>query len=147
MADKTANSNTTVDTDEELLESVAADTVSTTTSTAKPYISKGGWELVSRGDLRQIPIQSVRAVTTGKDDNKVTKYIINELYWGNKAPGEDDGFVVVQSVSLERGKEKQTNVNVVSYAKSSAKMTNEAKIQTIIGNDPAFAMALATLLK
>lgn len=104
------------------------------------------WNVISRGEVFQKPIISVKSVEV----QGVTKYVINEMYWSNIKPAEDVAFVCLQHVTLERGegdkKETQTNVNVVSYAKAAATMTTAEKIATITAN-PDVAMALATLLK
>jgi hypothetical protein len=108
--------------------------------------SPSKWTVTTRGEVFQKPITSVRKV----EANGVSKWVINEMYWSNVSPTEDVAFVCLQHVTLEKGegdkKETQTAVNVVSYAKGSAAMTTEAKIQAITAN-PDVAMALATLLR
>ena len=108
--------------------------------------TKANWTVISRGEVFQKPVLSVKAVEV----NGVTKYVINEMYWSTIKPADDVAFVCLQHAHLSRGegdkKEEQTVVNVVSYAKASAAMSLQDKIATITAN-PDVAMALATLLK
>lgn len=111
-----------------------------------PAKSNSNWTVLSRGEVFQKPILSVKAVEV----NGVTKYIINEMYWSTIKPADDVAFVCLQHANLSRGagdkKEEQTVVNVVAYAKGSAAMSLQDKIATITAN-PEVALALATLLR
>jgi hypothetical protein len=144
MADKTANLDNVVDTDEELLESVAVDTVQASTkSTVKPYTTSTGWEVTPIGKEFQVAISSVRAVKTANG----TRYVINSEYWFNQAPEAEHDFVVLQRVSLKKGTELRRNTNVVAYATKEAKLTREEGITLIKQQPEAYAQAIALFLK
>jgi hypothetical protein len=113
---------------------------SQTTATTANTTSK--WNTISRGEVFQKPIISVKEVVV----NGVTKYVINELYWARIRPAADAAFINLQHVEIESGTERQTVVNVVSYSERPAAMSLEDKI-AVVRDNPDVAMALATLLR
>ncbi len=117
----------------------AVETTPASAPASKPTVK---WQVTTRGDVFQKPIVSVKPVEVAG----VTKYVVNEMYWSTVRPAEDAAFVCLQHVTLVKGDKTQTSVNVVSFARASAQMSQADKIAAIKEN-PEVAMALATLLR
>ena len=105
-------------------------------------ITAAKWNTISRGEVFQKPIISVKEVVVAG----VTKFVINELYWSKVRPSSEAAFVNLQHVEIENGQERQTVVNVISYSDRPVAMSLEDKI-AVVRDNPDVAMALATLLR